>query len=708
MALVSTGADGGLACAPRHPAKRRGILAAICTCLAFCLAIALAHAQQDDQARVDSLRKASWALKDSEPSAALHLGRTAYRLAGRIGDAMGQGRALQCMSAAHMNLGQRDSARMELEEALQINERINYRPGVLSCLQKLAMLRTGEGEVKLALDLLDKAEALAMDLGNQEERARTFNLRGAALEMAGRYEEAIAPYFASIEIRKRTGSEALTDSYQNLASLYLHMDRVSEATAVYETMVATGRSRQEPALMADGFLNLAAARSTTGNYGDARNAADSALALFRTTGNVRSVADALVNRSAALAGLGLPGDARTDLDSAMALYRRAGDGEGIASACAGTARLALRQQQPETALVLCDQGLSLARSLDLGAVRAQLLSLRANALQALGRYDEAVATLHAYLALKDSLMGERALAQLADAEMREKYSAVERLAQVEKLRSEKAHEVELRNKRTGERNVLVVISLLLVMLSLLLLRNIQHRRKLARQEQQIHEKRVNELLHENEVQVLNAVLNGQEAERQRVAKDLHDRLGSMLSAVKLQFGALESRMDALHLEHKSAYKKVYDLLDDAVKEVRNISHGMINGALAEFGLATALKSLRDSIAVTGKLEVELSLYGLEHRLERRMEIAVYHMVQELVANALKHARPSELSIALTRSPDRLNILISDNGPGFDPAVITTGMGLNNVRIRAQELGGTVHIDSSPRKGTTVSIEIPLG
>lgn len=80
---------------------------------------------------------------------------------------------------------------------------------------------------------------------------------------------------------------------------------------------------------------------------------------------------------------------------------------------------------------------------------------------------------------------------------------------------------------------------------------------------------------------------------------------------------------------------------------------------------------------------------------------------ELVANALKHARPSEVSIALTRSPDGLNVLVSDNGTGFDPESSTTGMGLLNVRTRAQELGATVHIDSSPRMGTTVSIEIPL-
>ncbi|MBP9080886.1 MAG: hypothetical protein KBF80_11610, partial [Flavobacteriales bacterium] len=158
---------------------------------------------------------------------------------------------------------------------------------------------------------------------------------------------------------------------------------------------------------------------------------------------------------------------------------------------------------------------------------------------------------------------------------------------------------------------------------------------------------------------------------------------------------------------KSAYAKVYSLLDDAVQEVRNISHDMISGALEEFGLAAALQGLRKNVMVEGRLDVELNLYGLERRLDRRLEIAAYHMVQELVANALKHARPTELSMALTRTPERLSIIVSDNGKGFDPEQPTSGMGLGNVRARADAFGGKLLIDSSLRNGTTVSIEIPL-
>ncbi|MBP7515706.1 MAG: hypothetical protein KA791_14220, partial [Flavobacteriales bacterium] len=137
---------------------------------------------------------------------------------------------------------------------------------------------------------------------------------------------------------------------------------------------------------------------------------------------------------------------------------------------------------------------------------------------------------------------------------------------------------------------------------------------------------------------------------------------------------------------------------------RRISHDMVAGTLAHFGLEKALEGLCDSVRVTGRLAVELRVFGLENRLERGVEITVYRIVQELVGNALKHAKASELSINLTRTPGRLSVIVSDDGVGFDPSASTEGMGLANVRKRAATLGGEITVDSVRSKGTTVSLE----
>lgn len=656
---------------------------------------------------MDSLKNVSWALKDSDPAAALELAREATLLAGRIGDEKGRSRALQCMAAAQRNLGRPDSAVVELEEALRISERIGFRPGMLSCTQKLAMLHTERGEVANALSLLAHAEELARAEGNEEELARTLNLKGAALEAAGRFQEAVSSYFGSLEVRKRIGSPNLSMSYQNLASLFLNMGQADKAAEMYADMIAQAREADNKALLADGFLNTSALHVSQGRSAEGLRYADSAMAAYHEVGNARRVPDVRLNRALALNRLGRYAQARAELDSAMTDYQAADNVAGLASVYAGAAQAALGLQRPDSALALCGRGLLLTGANGLVALHSQLLSIKADALQAMGRYAEAVNVLQEYLLLKDSILGEKATEQLAVAEMREKYDAATRIAQIERLSSDNQLVEDMRLRRTIERNILILAAIALALLSALLYRNIRHRRLLAIQEKQIHDKQVNELLHESELKVLNAALSGQESERKRVAKDLHDRLGSMLSAVKHQFGALELRLNAMRGELKVDYAKVHALLDEAVHEVRNISHDMISGTLAEFGLNRALQSLRETIAVKGHLEVEINIYGLEHPLERSMEIATYHIVQELVANALKHARPTAISIALTRTSDRLSIMVIDNGAGFDTARPSNGIGLQNVRSRAEEIGGSMHIDSSERNGTTVSIEIPL-
>jgi len=113
------------------------------------------------------------------------------------------------------------------------------------------------------------------------------------------------------------------------------------------------------------------------------------------------------------------------------------------------------------------------------------------------------------------------------------------------------------------------------------------------------------------------------------------------------------------------------------------------------------------VRVKGKMDVELQLFGLEQRMERSMEIAVYRIVQEAISNVLKHAKASELSVDVTRGPGRISVIVHDNGKGFDPAIPSTGIGMENMRNRAMAIGAVLRVDSSPGNGTTISVEGPV-
>ena len=176
----------------------------------------------------------------------------------------------------------------------------------------------------------------------------------------------------------------------------------------------------------------------------------------------------------------------------------------------------------------------------------------------------------------------------------------------------------------------------------------------------------------------------------------------------MQFSALEERLDKVQVEQSEGYRRVSVMFDDAVTEVRTITHVMVRFSLAQFGLAGALKDLRDAVNMPGKLEMELNLFGLNERLEECLEIALYRKVQQAVGNMIEHAEAHHVSVQLRRSAKAVYVMVKNDGRGFEPTQAAEGMGTGSIRERVGELNGTVAIDARPGRGTIVSIDIPLG
>ncbi len=218
---------------------------------------------------------------------------------------------------------------------------------------------------------------------------------------------------------------------------------------------------------------------------------------------------------------------------------------------------------------------------------------------------------------------------------------------------------------------------------------------------------INTLLKEQELKSVNDMLDVQEGERRRIASDLHDRLGSMLSTVKLYFGTVEEQIDTLKEQNKEQYYKANSLLDEACEEVRKISHDLVSGELVKFGLVSALRQMAETIEDTGQLKIKVLAFGMDSRLDSNVEIALYRVIQELMNNILKHARSTEVTIQLTKLDNNLNIMVEDNGIGFDldAVKLKDGIGLKNMETRVNKLNGKIHFDSGKGKGTTTIIDI---
>jgi len=249
----------------------------------------------------------------------------------------------------------------------------------------------------------------------------------------------------------------------------------------------------------------------------------------------------------------------------------------------------------------------------------------------------------------------------------------------------------------------------LSVLTFIVFRNSKRKQRKAEREhkQQIRDKE--KLLKDFELSTIDAMIAGQEKERQRIAADLHDSVGATLAAAKLQFEYLVK-----HQIDKDTsgdlIQKISGLLDNAYNETRSMSHLKNSGVMAKYGLLPAVEKLAKNASNFKKLEFEVQSFGLDQRIENALEISIFRIIQELVTNVIKHAKATHAVIYLTNNDNNLNIMIEDNGVGFNPKQVSknpNGLGITSIDKRVEHMDGHFKIESEVGKGTTVIIDIPV-
>lgn len=242
----------------------------------------------------------------------------------------------------------------------------------------------------------------------------------------------------------------------------------------------------------------------------------------------------------------------------------------------------------------------------------------------------------------------------------------------------------------------------------LIYKNTKRKQRIAEQEREIEIQKTEKILKEQELTTIDAMIAGQEKERQRIASDLHDSVGATLSAARLQFEHLQKNRGKLKNEEE-LFTKTSALLKDAYQEVRTMAHAKNNGVIAKHGLLPAIEKLAKNVSGTNKLTIEVQDFGLSKRIDNTLEITIFRIIQELVTNIIKHANASEASISLTQHKNTLSIIVEDNGVGFNAKHFTQkeGMGLSSIEKRIEHLEGNLEIDSAIGNGTSILMDIPI-
>ncbi|MFT3933713.1 MAG: sensor histidine kinase [Chitinophagaceae bacterium] len=229
--------------------------------------------------------------------------------------------------------------------------------------------------------------------------------------------------------------------------------------------------------------------------------------------------------------------------------------------------------------------------------------------------------------------------------------------------------------------------------------------------QKLQQTRIDELETEKQLTATEAVLKGEEQERTRLAKDLHDGLGGILSGIKFSLSNVKENL-ILTPDNAQAFERSMDMLDSSIQEMRRVAHNMMPEMLVKYGLDVALKEFCSQMNNSGAVQVNYQSVGMRNEvILQTTSVTIYRIVQELVNNAMKHAAAKNIlvQVHMAEQEKLLAITVEDDGIGFDTAILkqAKGIGWQNMQNRVEFLKGKIDIQSSPGKGTSVMIEIAI-
>lgn len=282
-----------------------------------------------------------------------------------------------------------------------------------------------------------------------------------------------------------------------------------------------------------------------------------------------------------------------------------------------------------------------------------------------------------------------------------------RLRTAEKEQEIKTHIATIKSEKEQKRNLWIASGVFLILssgLAYLFYKNTKRKQLLAEQDKALETQKLTTVLKEQELISIDAMIEGQEKERQRIANDLHDDLGGLMATVKLHFNALKDK------QTPKLYERTNQLIDEAYQKIRTIAHAKNSGVIAKQGLLKAIKDMAAKISATNKITIDVVDHGLENRLENSLELTIFRIIQELITNIIKHAKATEATIHITNHEDSLNIMVEDNGIGFNTSQVTKtnkGMGIRSIDKRVEHLNGTMTIESDLGKGSNVIIDLPI-
>lgn len=586
-------------------------------------------------------------------------------------------------------VGKFDSGMVVARDAISLGNKTGFKKGVANGYNNIGNVYFMEGKYDSSIANHKISLGLQTEVNNKVGIASSNNNMGNIYFMQGNYPAALNSYLVArsmYDILSQNDSMVranLSAAYNNIGNVNLMMKNCDSALVNYDKSLKIRLATHDRHGAAACYGNIGTTYYLLHRYEEALKNHEASLSIKReiddwlgiaaTYGNIGSVYFDLGQYDLSLDKFFISAHLSDSLDSP----------ETLANAYSNIGQVYVKQGKNEDAIEFLNKSLAIGKELNNPEVLKNSYNGLYQADSALGNWKEAYDHHQQFILYRDQLLNDEKTREVVTAQMTyefEKEKAQQEVAQRAKLEQEKLMKW-----------FSVTAAVLAGLISLLIFnrRRLKQKNEFQRQ------------LNEQQKKQADAVMETQESERKRIAEDLHDSLGHLLSTAKMHLQALPSG-------NQPQLNNSVHLLNQASEEIRNITFNLMPRTLEEGGLIPALNELTAKVSKTGLVKVHLQVHKMGlFTLEKQSQFNIYRIVQEAVNNILKHADAKEISIQLIGFEDHISIVIEDDGKGFDTSEKKAGRGLKNIVTRSLWLKGSINIDSAPGRGTTITTEIPL-
>ncbi len=585
-----------------------------------------------------------------------------------------------------------DSANLCVNQAFELAQKNESNIQMAKCYYYYGIFGYYTGDMNSALAKLDSAIVYYPE-DDAYGKASVYNLQGLIYSEQSNYQDALKSYLASLKLGRKTEDQyAISNPLHNIGNIHERIDNLDEALKYYKEALVIRRQIGDTTFINQSLVAIGGAYLSKHEFKEARSYLSKAildLTKPRPYPDYRTWATAHSNFGLMLLEESKPDSALINFMLCTVAQKEMDDQFGLTISYLNMAECYLRLHQFKDAIAMAKLGLTFAREIGATREKSELFRILFECYREQNQLSKALAYQDSFVTLRDSVIDETKIKEISRLQIQ---FETERKEKELLLAQQKNVQTELKLSRRN--NVILLISggiIIAALAVLFVFIRIKQNEKIKLSNVRVQEKQKG----------MQNMLLAQENERKRISRELHDGIVQQLGGLKI---GLQSHFN----NHKSDDSNQYlDLLDQSTQELRTLSHQMMPKSLEEVGLVPTIQDMMDNLFTSSSINHSFEHFGITDRLPPSVESNYFRIAQELAYNAVKHSQASTFSLQVLKTGKLLIMICEDDGVGFEQNNPNAGIGLQNIQSRMEMLNGTVNFESTPKKGTLVTVKTSL-